>query len=223
MVSKYKEDLDIEYIRNPENIRCGMSRQVGIDVGKSTHFCFLDSDDMFMPYTVEIFNAAIETNPDLEMLCGYFYEQNMVNGNHAIVLRKNGFTWCHGKLYGREKIERYGIRNRPDVKYADDSFFNSMCFELLDAKKIEIPLYMYTNNPYSVTRRTDEERDQEVTRDFLKAMIASCELVLRYKDKVDHLSYTLDMARKNGVFNEEEERLYNELDRICRKEVSLNG
>lgn len=223
VVSKYRDELDLEYIRNPENIGCGMSRQVGIDAGDSPYFCFLDSDDMFMPYTVEMFNAAIENNPAIEMLCGYFYEQTMINDNHAIVLRKNGFTWCHGKLYSREKIEQYGIKNRPDVKYADDSFFNSMCFELLEAKKIEIPLYLYVNNSSSVTRRIDEKRDREVTGDFLKAMIASCELVLKYKDNIDHLPHTLDMARKNGVFNKEEEILYEKLKELCGKEKSFDG
>ena len=217
IVLEYIDQLSIEYIKNKQNMGCGMSRQVGIDNGSSSHFCFLDSDDMFMPYTVEIFNAAIENDPDLEMLCGYFYEQASINNRHALVLKKDGFTWCHGKLYNRDKITQYGIRNRPDVKYADDSFFNSMCFELLDAKKIELPLYMYTNNLSSVTRRDDASRDREVTADFLKAMIHSCETVLRYKSTVDHLSHTLDIVKKIGYINEEERILYDQLNELLER------
>ena len=170
---------------------------------------------MFMPYTVEVFNAAIDDDPDLELLCGYFYEQAKVHGKHALILRKDGFTWCHGKLYCRRKVEQFGIRNRPDVKFADDSFFNSMCFELLDAKKMDLPLYLYSNNPDSVTRRKDDKRDSEVTADFLRAMIASCEVVLRHKPYVEHLPHTLGIAKKMGRMTDEAIELFTILETMC--------
>lgn len=214
IIQEYANYLDLEYIRNKKNIGCGMSRQVGIDHGKSSHFCFLDSDDMFMPYTVETFNSVIESNPDLELLCGYFYEQATIDGKYSLVMRKDGFTWCHGKLYNAAKVKQYGIYNRPDVKYADDSFFNSMCFELLDAQKIELPLYLYSNNPMSVTRCEDAQRDSQVTVDFLNAMLYSCELVLRYKQRVDHLPYTLEMAKRMGKMTKEADELYEQLEKI---------
>lgn len=215
VVSGYTEQLSIQYIRNQKNVGCGMSRQVGIDHGKSSYFCFLDADDMFMPYTVEVFNAAIEDNPDLEFLCGFFYAQAKVNGKHALVLKKDGFTWCHGKLYCRRKVEQFGIRNRSDIKFADDSFFNSMCFELLDAQKIELPLYLYSNNPESVTRRKDDQRDSEATVDFLRAMLASCEVVLRHKPYVEHLPHTLDIVKKSGRMTDEAIELFGILETMC--------
>lgn len=215
IVNQYSCYLNIKYIRNHKNIGCGMSRQVGIDNCESSHFCFLDSDDMFMPYTVETFNSIIRSSPNVELLCGYFYEQTFIDGNHALVLKKDGFTWCHGKLYNANKIKQYGIRNRPDVKFADDSFFNSMCFELLDAKKVELPMYLYSNNPESVTRRKDDKRDSEVTVDFLQAMLASCEIVLRHKPYVEHLSYTLKIAKKMGRMTEEAWNLFVQLEALC--------
>lgn len=222
VVSGYTEQLSIQYIRNRKNVGCGMSRQVGIDHGKSSYFCFLDADDMFMPYTVEVFNAAIEDNPDLEFLCGFFYVQAKVNGKHALVLKKDGFTWCHGKLYCRRKVEQFGIRNRPDIKFADDSFFNSMCFELLDAKKIELPLYLYSNNPESVTRRKDDQRDSEAMVDFLRAMLASCEVVLRHKPYAEHLSHTLDIAKKSGRMTDEAIELFDILETMCGGEKNYD-
>lgn len=222
VVSGYTEQLHIQYIRNPKNVGCGMSRQAGIDCGKSSHFCFLDADDMFMPYTVEVFNAAIDDDPDLELLCGSFYEQAKVNGKHALILRKDGFTWCHGKLYCRRKVEQFGIRNRPDVKFADDSFFNSMCFELLYAKKMELPLYLYSNNPESVTRRKDDKRDSEVTVDFLRAMIASCEVVLRHKPYIEHLPHTLGIAKKMGRMTDEAVKLSAILESMCGGEKNYD-
>ena len=52
IVDDYRDKLSIVYIRNERNLGCGMSRQVGIDNATQKFITFLDSDDMFMPYTV---------------------------------------------------------------------------------------------------------------------------------------------------------------------------
>ena len=74
IIDNYINTLSITYVRNQENLGCGMSRQIGIDNSINDFFCFLDSDDMFMPYTIETFNAIIRSNPDTEMIHSYFYE-----------------------------------------------------------------------------------------------------------------------------------------------------
>jgi len=127
IVDEYSKRLDINYIKNEKNLGCGMSRQVGIDNATSSHFTFLDSDDMFMPYTVETFNSIIEADPDTQFVHSYFYQQIIISGDPALQLMKEGYTWCHGKLYNAECIMKYDIHNSPLVKYADDSYFNSMC------------------------------------------------------------------------------------------------
>ena len=92
IVDDYSSKLKITYIRNEENIGCGMSRQAGIDNSSSDFFCFIDADDVFMPYTVETFNSIIEANPQTEYIHSYFYEQTYINGDHVIILKKDGFT-----------------------------------------------------------------------------------------------------------------------------------
>ena len=139
IVDDYRDKLSIIYIRNEQNLGCGMSRQVGIDNATQKFITFLDSDDMFMPYTVETFNSIIEANPDTEYLHSYFYEQIVIDNNPAIYLWKDNYTACHGKLYNVELIKKYGIRNSPLVKWADDSFFNSMCSELMNMSIISVP------------------------------------------------------------------------------------
>ena len=179
IVDDYTNKLNIIYIRNEQNLGCGMSRQVGIDNATQKFITFLDSDDMFMPYTIETFNSIIEAKPDTEYLHSYFYEQIVIYNNPAIYLWKDNYTACHGKLYNVELIKKYGIRNSPLVKWADDSFFNSMCSELMNMSIINVPTVLWTNNKNSIMRRQDVERDASVKEDFLNAMLLSAEFVLK--------------------------------------------
>jgi glycosyltransferase involved in cell wall biosynthesis len=207
IINKYVDDLNITYIRNEKNLGCGMSRQVGIDNSTESHFCFLDSDDVFMPYTVETFNSIIKANPNIEYIHSYFYEQTIIDGNPALILMKDGFTWCHGKLYNRSLINKFGIKNSPLVKWADDSYFNSMCTELMETQVIKIPLYLWCNNINSIVRRTDPDRDKAVRKDFLNAMKMSTEFVLQYKNEIEHMNTTINRIKSKGSLNADEQQL----------------
>ena len=218
IVDDYTNKLNIIYIRNEQNLGCGMTRQVGIDNATQKFITFLDSDDMFMPYTVETFNSIIETNPDIEYLHSYFYEQIIINNNPAIFLWKDNYTACHGKLYNVELIKKYGIRNSPLVKWADDSFFNSMCSELMNMSIISIPTVLWTNNKNSIMRRQDIERDAAIKEDFLNAMLLSAEFVLKQKGHIDHLQNTIESTIKQIPLNEKETEKLNTLLTYVRRE-----
>ena len=218
IVDDYTNKLNIIYIRNEQNLGCGMSRQVGIDNATQKFITFLDSDDMFMPYTIETFNSIIEANPDTEYLHSYFYEQIVIDNNPAIYLWKDNYTACHGKLYNVELIKKYGIRNSPLVKWADDSFFNSMCSELMNMSIINVPTVLWTNNKNSIMRRQDVERDASVKEDFLNAMLLSAEFVLKQKGHIDHLQNTIEGIIKRMSLDEKEtEKLNTLLTYIRRK------
>ena len=218
IVNDYTNKLNIIYIRNEQNLGCGMTRQVGIDNATQKFITFLDSDDMFMPYTIETFNSIIETNPDTEYLHSYFYEQIVIDNNPAIYLWKDNYTACHGKLYNVELIKKYGIRNSPLVKWADDSFFNSMCSELMNMSIINVPTVLWTNNKNSIMRRQDAERDSSVKEDFLNAMLLSAEFVLKQKGHIDHLQNTVEGIIKRMSLDEKEtEKLNTLLTYIRRK------
>ena len=218
IVNDYSDKLKIKYIRNKNNLGCGMTRQVGIDNATQKFITFLDSDDMFMPYTVETFNSIIEANPDTEYLHSYFYEQIVIDNNPAIFLWKDNYTACHGKLYNVELIKKYGIRNSPLVKWADDSFFNSMCSELMNMSIISVPTVLWTNNKNSIIRRQDKERDVAVKEDFLNAMVLSAEFVLKQKGHIDHLQNTIKDIVKQMSLNEKETEKLNTLLKYIRSE-----
>lgn len=181
-----------------------MSRQVGIDNATQKFITFLDSDDLFMPYTVEIFNSTIAANPDLEYLHTYFYEQGIMDGNPALLLHKDGFTHCHGKLYNLDLIKKFNIRNSPEVRWADDSFFNSMCTELMKVEVIQMPTVIWCNNQNSVMRSVNPERDAKVAEDFLHAMHLSAQFVLQYKNDISHLKATIEHNLRKNTLNEKE-------------------
>lgn len=218
IVDDYTNKLNIIYIRNEQNLGCGMTRQVGIDNATQKFITFLDSDDMFMPYTVETFNSIIEADPDTEYLHSYFYEQIIINNNPAIFLWKDNYTACHGKLYNVELIKKYGISNSPLVKWADDSFFNSMCSELMNMSIISIPTVLWTNNKNSIMRRHDIERDAAIKEDFLNAMLLSAEFVLKQKGHIDHLQNTIESTIKQIPLNEKETEKLNTLLTYIRRE-----
>lgn len=218
IVDDYTNKLNIIYIRNEQNLGCGMTRQAGIDNATQKFITFLDSDDMFMPYTVETFNSIIEANPDTEYLHSYFYEQIVIDNNPAIFLWKDNYTACHGKLYNVELIKKYGICNSPLVKWADDSFFNSMCSELMNMSIIGVPTVLWTNNKNSIMRRQDAERDAATKEDFLDAMLLSAEFVLKKKGHIDHLQNTIANVIKQMSLNEKETEKLNTLLTYIRSE-----
>lgn len=207
IVDRYRDILNISLIRNIKNIGCGMSRQVGIDNTCCSHFTFLDSDDVFMPYTIDTFNSIIEANPDVELIHSYIYKQDFIDGNPALTLIKDGFSYCHGKLYNRELVTKFGIKNSPLVRWHDDSYFNSMCMELLKIEVVSIPTVLWCFNSESITRRVDKERDSKKLEDFLKAMCMSKDFVLRHKDTVDHIDATVKNVTKVFSLTEAEQKL----------------
>lgn len=182
IIEQYNTLLNIKYIRNEKNMRCGMSRQVGIDNSESEYFTFLDSDDVFMPYTISVFYQNIKTFPEVNVFNSWFYKTT--DESNELFLVKEGFTWCHGRLYKREFVKKYNIKNRPDVKYADDSFFNSMCDELneIGFMIIQVPMMIWMYNENSVTRKVDGEYKEDAYSDFISAMCKSIRFLKQYKE-----------------------------------------
>ena len=217
IVDDYRNKLSIVYIRNEQNLGCGMSRQVGIDNATQKFITFLDSDDMFMPYTVETFNATIEANPEIEYLHTPFYEQIVVNGNPAIFLWKDNYTACHGKLYNVDLLRKRDIRRSQLISSAADSLSNSMCSELMRMTVVNIPTVLWTNNKDSIMRRQDPERDAATKDDFLNAMLLSAEFVAARKGYVEHLQSTIESMAKNAVLNEKEIEKLNLLSKYVRR------
>ena len=68
------KSLNIRFTRNEKNLGCGMTRQVGIDSTYADYIAFLDSDDVLMPYTVEVWRNQAMIDPSADLFHSYFYE-----------------------------------------------------------------------------------------------------------------------------------------------------
>lgn len=213
IVNRYIDLLDITYHRNEKNVGCGMSRQVGIDVSNSEYFMFLDSDDVFMPNTIEIFNRFVQDHPEIELAMSYFYSRNLDGSLHLL---DKGYTWCHGKLYKRSFFEKYEIRYNPKfTMWCDDGYLNTKCFELTQAMMVPIPTYIWIDeNPEAITKvwATNPERNKL----FLESMIDAYTFILKHKDKVHSLKHTLKKIEPE-IVTEEEKALYNTLMEMQEK------
>ena len=191
-IVKYHSLLDIRVTRNKTNIGAGMSRQVGIDLTKADYIAFLDSDDVLMPYTVETWRNMAEGSPNTDVFHSYFYEKKTENEKPVLKIVTNGFTWYHGKLYKVSFIKRYNITHNSEIKYMEDSFFNSMCTELGKVSIIPLPMYIWLDNPMSITRNGGMETD-ECRYNFIRGMILSSEFLYNNGvKKIKHMSHTLD-------------------------------
>ena len=211
IVDDFDSLLNIQYIRNENNVGPGYSRQVGMDNSSSKFVAFLDADDMLMPYAVETFNTAIKANPNIEFLQTYFYEQLYLDGIASLVLHKDNYTACHGKLYNMEVIRKYGIAFVPEVRWSEDAFFNSMCTELMKVSILKVPTMIWTFNQGSLLRSVNEDRDKNRVKYFVQAMKLSAAFVKKYKPNISHLETSIENVFKNYNLSEDEKNELNKL------------
>lgn len=211
VAESFKNLLNIKYIRNEKNLGPGDSRQVGLDNSTSKFVAFLDSDDMFMPHTVETFNTAIKANPNTELLHTYFYEQIYVDGEMSLVLWKDNFTALHGKLYNMDVIKKYNIRFIPDMIWSEDAYFNAVCTELMQITMLRIPTMIWTYNPNSWVRGENPERDKVETSCLIEAMKLSSDFVMQYKPFVNHIGNTVNRILQNPNLSEDDKKELNKL------------
>lgn len=223
IITEKQPYLNITYIRKERNEGCGMARQTGLDNAKSNYVTFLDSDDILMPYTVELFNSMIK-NSGFDIYHSHFYEQTVTpDGIPAVVLHKDGFTWCHGKLYKMDFIKKYGIKNSPKIKYSDDSYFNSMCIELGKIGNVPMATYLWVNNSESITRSFGSGFKEGALGDFVTAMLLSSEFILQHKPCVEHLPSTIQKIRSMGPITPDVQEAYDRLVEISKLQKGVDN
>ena len=212
-IDKYQDLLNIIYVRHEVNKGPGLTRQSGLDNALSQFVIFLDSDDMLMPYAVETFNTAIKSNPNIEFLYTYFYEQIYLDGEMVLVLWKDNFSALHGKLYNREALKKFNIRFDPEVSYwSEDAYLNSICTELLEISVLKVPTMIWIYNDVdSVLRGPNPDRDKNHNSYFIFAMQKSIEFAKQYKSDISHLKSTVGNALAHLNLSEEEKININKL------------
>lgn len=150
-INKYRDMLNIKEIKTIENVGPGGARQFGIDNSSSKYIVFIDSDDCFYDNDsiLKMYNAIKKENVDL-LIANFIYERD----NKRLV-KKNDFTWLHGKMYKREFLSFNNIRFN-NSRANEDNGFNRLIL-LLNPKLtfLDEIVYIYKENPKSITRKNN--------------------------------------------------------------------
>lgn len=178
-IEPFKQLLNLTYHRNEQNLGCGRSRGVGAELADTEYISFLDADDVLLPYTVALFNDAIERLPEVDVFVSDFYQQKDFT---TFFILPEPFTWCHGKLYKKKFLEENGIKSN-FVGTSEDAYFNAICLELGDCRKIPFPTMIWTQNFDSITHDPKRGYLEFFFSDYVRALRSAAEFVMD-KDKV---------------------------------------
>lgn len=192
--------LNLRLIHNEKNLGCGLSRQTAIDSSDADYLIPLDSDDMLLPMAISIFKKNIADHPEADFFVGYLFNESLdKNKQIQYSLVTDGLTVVSSKMYKREFLERFNIRNCEEFsRFADDTYFNMLSWELGQVVSIPFPLYLYTCNPNSVTNKNGgKDYWTDVVPKFLRCIWKTTEQILEYKtvNEIQHLPATLQYIK----------------------------
>ena len=217
IVQEHQKKLNLTYIRKEINEGPGLARQTGIDQSSGDYLAFLDADDILMPYAVETWKQIASKNPNVDVFHSYFYEQTHCNEKPAILLKREGFTWMHGKLYKASFLKKHDIRFHQTIRHMEDSYFNSICMELGEWGTITIPIYIWMNNPLSITRIEGGSFYEDWLSNFVHGIYLSTKFLGNHGvTNIQHLPNTIKYIEKNMQDNTLSDSAQKELDYIVK-------
>jgi glycosyltransferase involved in cell wall biosynthesis len=195
ILEKYRRiDRRIKLI-NQKNGGLGYARNVGFDNAKGEYISFIDSDDFVdVTFLEKLYNKATATNADFT-LCN-LYLNFMDTGVKRVYRDEQFFTFLKNKvftatdypeiitvigvwdkLYKRDFLLKYNIRNPEKVIY-EDRLFSVECY--VNAERISVvnePLYYYRKNTGNAI--TDKEKKElKFKFDFLDMTSKSIKLMI---------------------------------------------
>jgi len=155
IVNYYSKYMDIQEITRDSNGGPGVSRQFGIDNTDCPFLMFVDADDSFsIPLAIEMFYNKIAYNLKINLVIGRFFKEQ---ANRSIVEPPLNIIFLFSKIYRRSFIEKFDIRFS-DIRANEDVAFNTiywLCLENEEIDYIDMPLYFWTFNKKSITRKDD--------------------------------------------------------------------
>lgn len=196
----FKHCLKLRYIRTARNVGCGMARQAAIDTSGADYLIPLDADDMLLPMAIAIFRQNAKLYPNVDFFVGQAYnEVPDPRGGTGYLKITDGLTLVSGKMYRAAFLKEKGIRNCEEFsRFADDTYFNMLSYELGEHREIPFPVYFYALNPESATNRNGG-RDywQGVVPKFLRCIEATTRIIVQHKraSEIVHLNGTLAYIR----------------------------
>ena len=146
------------------------AKNVGYDVSTGNYVAFIDSDDEIKPNMFsQMLQAGYQHNADI-VCCNYIQVDERGNISHtehtgreyvltqdealkAILIKDKIYSQCWTKIYKRNTMQKYGIRNTEGLKTEEDFIYNIRAFACSKTVCIvDKPLYIYTHRSTSLSK-----------------------------------------------------------------------
>lgn len=169
---KFDDKLIIKYTKTDYNFAPGNTRAKGVEIATGCWLCFADHDDMFYDYAFRQVANSIEKKEEEHFVFGDF-DGVLPDGTIERKYEKS-LNWCHAKFYNRDNFwDKYGIHFIKDLKSHEDI---AICTQVACALASNVPtytyihrpLYMWTDNPQSVSHAKYTVETEEGPREFLE-------------------------------------------------------
>ena len=136
-----KKDKRIKYIKNPQNLGIGKTRQIGMAAAKGDYLSFVDSDDYVMPELYQkVLSVISEYKPDIiefpfAIRNGEHIERanwmpdvptGMINPEKYYMFYAMNI-WC--RVYRKDFLDAHQIKS-PDLRFTEDVQFVIAAFKM---------------------------------------------------------------------------------------------
>lgn len=167
-----------DYAANYANVKCihienggpATAKNRGYDIAKGNYVAFIDSDDEIKP---EMFSTMLQSGyqHDADIVCcnyiqvdedgnmshtqhtGQEYVLNQDEALKAILIKDKIYSQCWTKIYKRETMDTYHVRNTEGLKTEEDFIYNIQAFACSKTVCIvDKPLYIYTHRKKSLSK-----------------------------------------------------------------------
>lgn len=177
IVDKYKDKLNLKYIKTDYNFAPGNTRAKGLTIAEGQWLCFADHDDIYYPNALSrIKTGLLETGETMYAMADF----NGVKPD-GTVRKKYECTmnWCHAKFYN---LDNFWIPQKihfiKDLKSHEDIAICtqvSCALSALGRNKVTyfpFPAYAWTDNPESVSHAKYTVNGVDDPRYFLEVFFA---------------------------------------------------
>ena len=139
-----------------KNVGPGLARQFGIEHTKQPYILFIDTEDVFYNFNVQIqMLKYIINNPQI-----YLFSWKVYNDNYEQAKQDN-HNWLHGRIYKRNFLQKYNVTFCKKGSYANEDVgfnrFLRIILQVIGKNQhylfIPYPLIIWTKNEDSLTRK----------------------------------------------------------------------
>lgn len=148
-ITKFRDLLDIEELKNESNLGVGATRSKGMCYGDSEYITCIDSDDVFQnPFALEELLKVIEEGK-FDVVNSIFLEEMR---DKSFVRHECDVIWMFGKIYRRKFLEDNNIIMN-NTTANEDTGFNKVVFNKGKVGYLNDITYIWQYNKNSITRR----------------------------------------------------------------------